>query len=112
MLCVVKTSCFVEFFCENKDLNLKLENSIAEITSLKSMLEAHIMMSLLIFCLTFLLVPYLIFLMYPIITHMVLVHERVVLCLDALVSTHALIMVFVPLVGKGFPLKVHILTLS
>jgi hypothetical protein len=34
MLCVVKTNCFVEFFCENKDLNLKLENSFAEIASL------------------------------------------------------------------------------
>jgi hypothetical protein len=37
MLCVVKTSCFVEFFCENKDLNLKLKNSFSEIASLQSM---------------------------------------------------------------------------
>jgi hypothetical protein len=37
MLCVVKTNCFVEFFCENKDLNLKLENSFAEIASLRLM---------------------------------------------------------------------------
>jgi hypothetical protein len=34
---VVRTSCFVEFFCENKDLNIKLENSFAEITSLHLM---------------------------------------------------------------------------
>jgi hypothetical protein len=37
MLCVVKISFFVEFFCENKDLNLKLENSFIEIASLQSM---------------------------------------------------------------------------
>jgi hypothetical protein len=40
--------------------------------------------------------PHLIFLMDLTITHMVLVHERVVLCLDALVSTHTLIVVFIP----------------
>jgi hypothetical protein len=61
-----------------------------------TMLETHIMMSLLIFRLTFLLVLRLIFLMDLTIAHMVLVHERVVLCLDALVSTHALIVVFAP----------------
>jgi hypothetical protein len=37
MLCVVKISCFAEFFCENKDLNLKLENSFIEIAFLQSM---------------------------------------------------------------------------
>jgi hypothetical protein len=37
MPCVVKTSCFVEFFHKNKDLNLKLENSFVKITSLQSM---------------------------------------------------------------------------
>jgi hypothetical protein len=37
MSCVVKTNCFAEFFCENKDLNLKLENSFAEINSLQLM---------------------------------------------------------------------------
>jgi hypothetical protein len=76
------------------------------------MLETHIMMSLLIFCLTFLLVLCLIFLMDLTITHMVFVHERVVLCLDALMSTHALIVVFIPHVGMVFPLEVSILTLS
>jgi hypothetical protein len=55
---------------------------------------------------------HLIFLMDLTITHMVLVHERVVLCLDALVSTHTLIVVFVPHVGMVFSLEVSILTLS
>jgi hypothetical protein len=76
------------------------------------MLETHIMMNLLIFCLTFLLVLCLMFLMDLTITYMVLVHERVVLYLDALVSTHALIIVFVPCVGMIFPLEVSILMLS
>jgi hypothetical protein len=76
------------------------------------MLETHIMMSLLIFHLTFLLVLRLIFLIDLTIAHIVLVHERVVLCLDALVSTHALIVVFVPRVDMVFPLGVSILTLS
>jgi hypothetical protein len=77
-----------------------------------TILETHIMMSLLIFHLTFLLVHHLVFLMDLTITHMVLVHERVALCLDALVSTHALIMVFVPRICMVFPLEVSILTLS
>jgi hypothetical protein len=77
-----------------------------------TILETHIVMSSLIFCLTFLLVLRLIFLMDLTITHMVLVHERVVLCLDAFVLTHALIMVFVPHVGMVFPLEVSIFTLS
>jgi hypothetical protein len=34
---VVKTNCFAEFFRENKDLNRKLENSLAEIAFLQSM---------------------------------------------------------------------------
>jgi hypothetical protein len=69
------------------------------------MLKTHIMMSLLIFHLTFLLVLYLIFLMDLTIARMVLVHKRVVLCLDALVSTHALIVVFVPPHRHGFPAR-------
>jgi hypothetical protein len=48
------------------------------------MLETHIMMSLLIFHLIFLLVLHLVILMDLTITHMSLVHERVALCLDAL----------------------------
>jgi hypothetical protein len=58
-----------------------------------TMLETHIIMSSLIFCLTFLLILRLIFLMDVTIPHMLLVHERVALCLDALVSTHVLIVV-------------------
>jgi hypothetical protein len=59
-----------------------------------TMLETHIKMSSLIFCLTFLLVLCLIFFMDLTIDHMVLVHNRVALCLDALVLTHVLIVVF------------------
>jgi hypothetical protein len=55
---------------------------------------------------------HLVFLMDLTIAHMVLVHERVVLCLETLVSTHALIMVFVPHVGMIFPIEVSILSLS
>jgi hypothetical protein len=76
------------------------------------MLETHIMMNLLIFCLTFLLVPCLSFLMDLTITYMVLVNETVVLCRDALVLTHTLIVVFVPCVGMVFLLEVSILSLS
>jgi hypothetical protein len=76
------------------------------------MLETHIMRSLLIFCLTFLLVLHHVFLNDLTITHIVLVHERVALCLDTLMSTHALIVVFVPRVGMVFPIEVSILTLS
>jgi hypothetical protein len=49
---------------------------------MRTMLETHIMMSLLIFHLIFLLVLRLIFLMDLTITHMILVHKRVGLCLD------------------------------
>jgi hypothetical protein len=77
-----------------------------------TILETHIMMSLLIFRHTFLLMLCLIFLMDQIIAYVVLVHERVALCLDALVSTHTLIMVLVPCVGMVFLLEVSILTLS
>jgi hypothetical protein len=76
------------------------------------MLETHIMMSLLIFCLIFLLVLHLICLMDLTIAHVVLVHEGVALCLDTLVLTHILIVVFVPYLGMVFPLEVSILTLS
>jgi hypothetical protein len=77
-----------------------------------TILETHTMMSLLIFCLTFLPVLYLIFLMDLTIAHMVLVNKRVVLCFDALVSTHTLIVVFIPCVGMVFLQEVSILTLS
>jgi hypothetical protein len=61
-----------------------------------SMLETHIVMSSLIFChiltlvlhLALLLVLYLVSLMDLTIAHMVLVHERTTLCLDALGTIH------------------------
>jgi hypothetical protein len=100
------------------------------------MLETHIVMSLLIFhlvlilmfrltftlvlilalshvlCLALLLVLYLSSLMDPTIAHMVLVHERTALSLDALVTAHILIMVTVFRVGLVFPLEGPFPTLS
>jgi hypothetical protein len=100
------------------------------------MLETHIMMSSLIFrlvlilmfhlaftlvlllalshvlCLALFLVLCLSSLMDPTIAHMVLVHERTALSLDALVTAHVLIMVTVSRVGLVFPLEGHFLTLS
>jgi hypothetical protein len=70
------------------------------------------MISLLIFHLIFLLMLLPAFLMNLTIAHMILIHERVALFLEALVSTHVLIVVLVPRVGMGFPLEVSILTLS
>jgi hypothetical protein len=46
------------------------------------------------------------------ITHMVLVHERIVLCLDALDTVHVLIMVFISRVAPVFLLEGLTLTLS
>jgi hypothetical protein len=85
-----------------------------------SMLETHIIMSSLIFCLiltlvlrlTLILMLCLISLMDLTIAHMVLVHERIALCLDALVTTHVLIMVIVPYVGMVFLLEALTLALS
>jgi hypothetical protein len=71
-----------------------------------TMLKTHLIMSSLIFRLTFLLVLCHILLMDLTIAHMVLFHERVVLCLEALMLTHALIVVFVPHVGMVFLLEV------
>jgi hypothetical protein len=100
------------------------------------MLETHIVMSSLIFCLililmsrltftlvlilalshvlclTLLLVFRLSLLMDPTITHMVLVHERTTLILDVLVTAHGLIMVTVSRVGMVFPLEGSFPTLS
>jgi hypothetical protein len=82
--------------------------------------ETQIVMSFLIFrfalslvlCLTVLLVLCLISLMDLTITHMVLVHERIALCLNALVMAHILIMVIVSQVGPVFQLEGLALTLS
>jgi hypothetical protein len=80
------------------------------------MLEIHIVMSSLIFrlalTLTLLLVLCLISLMDLTITHMVLIHERAALCLDALIMDHVLIVVIVSHVGLVFLLEGLTLTLS
>jgi hypothetical protein len=70
-----------------------------------TMLETHIIMSSLISRLTFLLTLRLIFLMDLTIAYMVLVHEIVVLCLNALVSTHVLIVVLIPRIGTVSPAR-------
>jgi hypothetical protein len=93
-----------------------------------SLLETHIVMSALIFCLililmfcpaftlllclALLLVLRLSSLMDPTIAHMVLVHERTALSLYALVTAHVLIVVIVSHVGLVFPLKGPSPTLS
>jgi hypothetical protein len=62
--------------------------------------------------LALLLVLCLISLMDLTIAHMVLVHERTALCLDALVTAYVLIMVIVSCIGLVFQLEGLILTLS
>jgi hypothetical protein len=100
------------------------------------MLETHVVMSSLIFrlvlilmfhlaftlvllltnshvlCLALLLMLHLNSLMDPTIAHMVLVHERTTLSLDALVTAHILIVVTVSRVGLIFPLESPFPTLS
>jgi hypothetical protein len=84
------------------------------------MLETHIVMSSLSFHLdltlvlhiALLLVLCLSSLMDLTIAHMVLVHERTALCLDALDTTHILIMVIISRVGLVFLLELLTLTLS
>jgi hypothetical protein len=65
-----------------------------------------------VLCLALLLVFRLSSLMDPTIAHMVLVHERTALRLDALVTAHELIMVIVSCVGLVFPLEDPFPTLS
>jgi hypothetical protein len=65
-----------------------------------------------VLCLALLLVFCLSSLMDPTIAHMVLVHERTALSLDALVTTHVLIVVIVSRVGLVFPLEGPSPTLS
>jgi hypothetical protein len=92
------------------------------------MLETHIVISSLIFCLililmfrlalnlvlhlTLLLVPCLISLMDLTIAHMVMVYERTTLSLDALVTTHVHIVVIVSRIVLVFLLEGLTLTLS
>jgi hypothetical protein len=63
-------------------------------------------------CLALLLVLCLSSLMDPTIAHMVLVHERTALSLDALVMAHVLIVVTVSHIGLEFPLEGPFPTLS
>jgi hypothetical protein len=65
-----------------------------------------------VLCLALLRVFCLSSLMDPTIAHMVLVHERTALSLDALVTTHVLIVVIVSRVGLVFPLEGPSPTLS
>jgi hypothetical protein len=75
-----------------------------------TMLDTHIVMTSMIFCLVLifvlclvlLIVLCLISLMDLTITHMVLIHERTTLCLDALVTDHVLIVVIIYHVGPIF----------
>jgi hypothetical protein len=74
-----------------------------------SMLETHIVISslisaslLLVLRLALLLVLCLVSLMDLTIAHMILVHERTALCLDALDTAHVLIVVIVSRVGLVF----------
>jgi hypothetical protein len=84
------------------------------------MLETHIVMSSLIFCLVLtlvlrlalVLVLCLVSLMDLIIIQMILVHERITLYLDALVTAHILIMVIISRVGLVFLLELLTLILS
>jgi hypothetical protein len=84
------------------------------------MLQNHIVMSSLIFHLiltlvlrlTHLLVLCIVFLIDLTITHIILVHERTALHLDALVTTHVLIVVIVSHVGMVFLLEGLTPTLS
>jgi hypothetical protein len=74
--------------------------------------ETHIMMSSLILRLALILVCRLASFMDLTITHIVLVHERTTLCLDALVIAHVLIRVIISRVGPIFLLEGRKLTLS
>jgi hypothetical protein len=76
------------------------------------MLETHNMTRLLIFCLVLFLMLHLISFMNLTIAHMVLVHERIALCLDTLVKDHVLIMVIVLRIGTVFLLEGLTLALS
>jgi hypothetical protein len=93
-----------------------------------SILETDIVMSSLIFRLVLILMFYLAFtlmlrlillhglllssLIDVTIAHMVLVHERTALNLDALITTHVLVLVIISCVGLVFLLDGSILTLS
>jgi hypothetical protein len=83
------------------------------------MLGTHITMTLLTFCLVLILVLHLVLLLMLCLTsfmdltvaHIVLVHEITALCLDALVTTHVLIVVIISCIGMVFLLEGLTLTL-
>jgi hypothetical protein len=77
-----------------------------------TMLETHIAMSSLSFHLVLTLVLCLSSLMDLTIVHMILVHKRTTLCLDAFTMAHVLIMVIICRVGLVFLLELLTLTLS
>jgi hypothetical protein len=74
--------------------------------------ETHIMTSSLIFHLVLIIMLHLISFMNLTIAHMVLVHERIALCLDALVTAHVLIVVIISRVGPVLLLQGPAFTLS
>jgi hypothetical protein len=76
------------------------------------MLKTLIVMSLLIFRLVPLLVLHLVSFMDLTIAYMVLVHERMALCLDALVTAHVLLVLIIPRVDTVFLLQGLTLILS
>jgi hypothetical protein len=81
------------------------------ISHLVLILVFHLILTLVI-CLALLLVLYLISLMDLTIAHMVLVHKRTILCLDALVMAHVFIMVIISHPGMVFLLEGLTPTLS
>jgi hypothetical protein len=76
------------------------------------MLGTHITMNSLIFHLVLILVLCLVSFMNLTIAHMVLLHKRIALCLNALVTAHVLIVVIVSCIGTIFMLEGLTLTLS
>jgi uncharacterized protein YjeT (DUF2065 family) len=76
------------------------------------MLETHIVMSSLVLRLALLFMLCLVSLMNLTITYILVVHDRIALSLEALVTTHVLIMVIVFHVGLIFLLEGLTLTLS
>jgi hypothetical protein len=76
------------------------------------MLETHVVMNSLIFCLVLTLMLHLVSFIDLTITYMVLVHERIALCLDVFVMTHVVIVVIIPRIGTVFLLKGLTLALS
>jgi hypothetical protein len=120
---------FVCMFCGYADHLDEFASGIRELReSVLSMLETHIVMSLLIsrlilslmFCLAFTLVLHLALLhvlflsslIYLTIAHIFLVHERTAMSLDTLVTAHVLIVVIISRVGLVFLLEGPTPTLS